>query len=293
MSTSTIPYRTSLLALCALSAGLLSTSCMQKPLCEELGDCGGAEPLGTWQLAPGYPSCLEDLYVPATDPRLLGAEVPPARAPAIEPALYDWCYMLVTGGAEDAVRRPPRFYYESGPVGWASITYKGVDPMTGIRNYTIGLTRTGTFILDFPAVCIRSFGLEENQPVRDMNGNVVAGPSNACKQIEVQIGESGLGEGSYSNVICNPNAADPEGCLCQFDVSEAGGGGGGTYEISGSTIRHEPTGTTTSFPQFADYCNKSGSLELTGHDGTYLFGVKGLRTMSLLKAAAPPAAPPP
>lgn len=285
MSKSTTTSRTSFLALCAISAGLASAGCMQKPLCDDLGSCGGAEPLGTWQLAPGYPSCLEDLYVPPTDPRLLGAEVQPARAPAIEPALYDWCYKLVTGGAEDAVRKPPRFYYESGPVGWASIQYKGVDPVTGIRNYTAGISRTGTYFLDFPAVCIRSFGLQENQPVRDMNLMVVGPPSPACKQIEYQIGESGIGEGSYSNVICNPNAADPEGCLCQFDVNETGGGSG-TYEITGNTIRHEPTGTST-FPQTADFCNKTGSLELTGHDGNYLFGVKGLRTMSLLKTATP------
>ncbi len=291
MSKSTIPSRASLLAFCGVLAALSATGCTQKPLCDDLGSCGGAEPLGSWQLQPGYPSCLEDLYVPATDPRLLGAEVPPARSPAIEPALYDWCYMLVTGGDIKILRKPPRFYYESGPVGFAVLTYKGANAMTGINEYSLGISRTGTYILDFPAVCVTSFGAEPNQPVRDMAGMVVGPPSGICKQLEFPLGQSGIGEGSYSNVICQDNPQEPGGCLCQFDVSETGGGSG-TYKIEGNTIRHEPTGTST-FPQLAEYCNKGSSLELTGHDGSYLFGVKGLRTMSLQKSVAPPAAPAP
>jgi hypothetical protein len=281
MSSNMIPSRGLFLSACALVVGLSSAGCMQKPLCDDLSDCGGPEPMGTYQLSPGHPSCLEDLYVPVTDPRLKGAEIQPARSPAIEPALYDWCYQLIVGGDQDFWRRDVRFYYESGPIGWASITYKGLNPMTGVKEYTLGTARTGTYIFDFPAVCMRSFGATDGQPPRDLNDNPMGEPTSLCKQLQLPLSQAGMSEGAYQNVICEANPAEPEGCLCQFDVSETGGGSG-TYEIVGKTIRHEPTGTSN-FPQIADYCNKGPSLELTGHDGNYLFGTKGLRTMDLQK----------
>ena len=79
----------SVIALLGASA-LIASGCKQEVLCQELGECGGAVPFGTWALAPGYPSCIEDLYVPPDDPRLYGGEVPSARKEVIEPALWDW-----------------------------------------------------------------------------------------------------------------------------------------------------------------------------------------------------------
>lgn len=281
MSTKATTSFPSLLTLGALCVGLSATGCMQKPLCEELSDCGGPDPLGTWQLAPGHPSCSEDLYLPATDPRLLGAEATTARNAPIEPALYDWCYLLVTSGAEKIQRKPPRFYAESAPIGFTSLTY-GRNAMTGENEYTLGITRVGTFYFDFPAVCMRNYGAMDGRPVRDAAGMIVdPTPSNVCKQLQNPLASAGLNEGSYPNTICEPNKEDPEGCLCQFDVSETFGSSG-TYSIQGNTIRHEPTSTST-FPSTVTYCNKGGSLDLTGEEGSYLFNVKGLRTMNLLK----------
>jgi hypothetical protein len=37
------------------------------------------------------------------------------------------------------------------------------------------------------------------------------------------------------------------------------------------------------------FCNQGDGLELTGADGDYLFGLRGLRTMSLTRAPAPQA----
>jgi hypothetical protein len=110
-------------------------------------------------------------------------------------------------------------------------------------------------------------------------------PVNVCKQLEVPLRQSGIGEGSYRNTTCDPNPADPAGCLCTFDVSETGGPSG-TYQLSDDhTIVHLPG---SNFPQRATYCNKGDSLELTGADGAYLFDVRGLRTFKLARMAAPP-----
>lgn len=274
-----------LIGMCGLLS-LLSSGCMQKPLCTELGDCGGGVPAGTWQLSPGHPSCSEDLYEPPTDTRLsggLGAEVPTARNPIIEPAFFDWCLLLVTKGEGNIQHREPRFYYESGPVGWASIRYEPQSPVHG--TYTVGLNRTGTYVLDFPAYCIRAFGATDGkEPLNAMN-EVVGPPTTACKQLEVMVGESGIGEGSYPNVICQENPTDPEGCLCQFDVNESGGPSGTYRLLDGNTIEHLTTRPT--FPQKATFCNKGSSLQLTGTDGSYLFGLRGLRTLDLTPAVDP------
>ena len=40
---------------------------------------------------------------------------------------------------------------------------------------------------------------------------------------------------------------------------------------------------TPNFPAKATYCNKGNSLQLTGSDGEYLFGLFGLRTLDLGK----------
>jgi hypothetical protein len=256
---------------------LSMTGCKQEPLCPELGSCGGALPIGDWVLAPGHGSCSEDLYLPATDTRLVMGDLPPGRTPPPEPALFDWCLLLVTGPGDSIQVKPPRFYYESGPIGAASIRYEANG------HFAAGITRTGTYTLDFPAFCMRAFGAMDGKvadPVNDPNGP----PVGVCKQLEVPLRASGLGEGSYRNTTCYPNPADPAGCLCDFDVTETGGPSGSYQLLDGNTIVHLPA---TNFPQKVTYCNKGNTLELTGANGDYLFGTRGLRTLDLVRASMP------
>jgi hypothetical protein len=260
------------LALCGLSVALVS-GCKQQPLCPELGNCGGPAPIGDWALSPGHGSCSEDLYTPPADTRLVGADLPAARMPPPEPALFDWCDLLVTSGGKDIQAHPPRFFYESGPIGAASVRFSADG------HYSAGLTRTGTYTLDFPALCMREFGAMDNRPAdptNDPNGP----PVNICKQLEVPLRSSGLGEGSYRNTTCDPNQDDPAGCLCTFDVSEATGGAGEYQLLDSHTLLLLPG---TNFPENVTYCNQGDSLELTGANGDYLFGQRGLRTMNVAK----------
>lgn len=266
-----------LVALCVLLV-VLTSGCskfMQEPRCGVLGDCGGAMPVGDWVLAPGHPSCSEDIYVAPTDTRLVMADLPAARTPHPEPALFDWCDLLVTNGGNMVQAHPPRFYYQDGRVGAASIHY-GAD-----GRFSAGITRTGTYTLDFPAYCMRAFGATDGRPAdpqNDPNGP----PVGLCKQLEVGVRASGLGEGSYRNTTCDVNPADLQGCLCTFDVTETGGPGGTYQMLDNHTILQLPF---TNFPQRVTFCNKGDSLELTGAEGDYLFGQRGLRTMDLVKAA--------
>ena len=269
MSTNT----TSLLAFATLF-GLLASGCAQKPLCSELGNCGG-NPVGYWVLAPGYPSCMEDLYLPQTDKRLVAATMPAAGHPPPEPAVYDWCDLLIASGGPNVQLRPPAFFYESGQIGSAEVR------INQDGTYTTGITRTGTFQLDFPAACVRMFGASDGKPITPADPASPVG--NVCKQLEPPISASGLGEGSYRNTRCEPNAADPGGCVCQFDVTETGGPGGFWKPFDANTLLFIPQ---TNFPAKVTYCVKGDSLELTGADGDYLFGQRGLRTFKLQRIVA-------
>jgi hypothetical protein len=288
----------------ALLAALLGgpTGCKQEVLCPSLGDCGGPPPLGIkpgadgdWVLAPGHPSCTEDLYVPAGDTRLIGGNIPTTGTPYPEPAVFDWCVLLVTGpvaGGQIEVK-PPRFYYESGPIGFATLKFQADG------HFSTGITRTGTFTLDFPTYCIRAFGAMDNRPTDPTDPKSL--PVNVCKQLEVPLASSGIGEGSYHNSTCDPNTdelrarygldgpADPGGCLCRFDVDETGGPAG-TYIVQQdrATIVDFPDAVASNFPQKTTYCARGDDLKLTGADGLYLFDQKGLRTMDLVRGCKDP-----
>ena len=266
--------RAGLTAACALLASL-TFGCTQTPLCPELGDCGGPIPIGTWSLDPNHVSCLEDLYQPTRDTRLFGAEIPAARVPTVEPALYDWCYLLVAS-RDDIQLKPPPFYTESAQIGEANVSYNADN------TYTVGLTRTGTFHFDFPAACMRAFGGIDGLPADPKDP--ASPPVNICKQLEPRIMANGIGEGAYPNAECNPNPADPAGCLCLFDIAATSGPGGRFEVLDAHTILHY---TSNNFPAKVTYCNKGTELELTGADGSYLFNQKGLRTMSLAKGNPP------
>jgi hypothetical protein len=274
--------KASLLALVA-ALSTSSAGCTQTPKCEELGDCGGEAPLGAWVLGAGHPSCQEDLYAVTKDPRLFAGEVPAARQPPIEPAAWDWCYLLVTSGGPKIQLKQPTFFYESGPIGRATLSYSG-NPYDGNGTYTLGLAYTGTYFMDFPAICMREFGAMDNRPANDETGMPVGGPVGVCQQLQPYVAAAGIGEGSYPNVSCGVMPDDALGCRCYFEVSETGGSAG-TYRVQGNTIVHW---ADKQFSMHADFCNKGDSLQLTGHDGSYLFNVPSLRTMDLAKGMATP-----
>jgi hypothetical protein len=274
---------TNVLALCGL-LGALTSGCAQTPLCPALGDCGGPDPIGSWVLAPGYPSCTEDLFVPPTDKRLTRATMPAAGHPAPEPAVYDWCDLLIASGGPMVQLRQPAFLYESGQIGVAEVRINAPDGSAGTDGtYTTNITRTGTFVLDFPEICVRQFGATDGKPIDPTNPMSPVG--NVCKQLEPPIAASGLGEGSYRNTRCEPNPTDPGGCVCQFDVTETGGPSGFWKRYDQNTLLFIPQ---TNFPGKVTFCNKGTSLELTGADGDYLFGQRGLRTFRLKQVVVAP-----
>jgi hypothetical protein len=268
---------------------ILMAGCKQEALCPALDSCGGPI-VGDWHLAAGHPSCSEDVYAAPTDPRLVQADLPAARTPPPEPALYDWCDLLVTGPG-DIVHQPPLFYtdgpngyrgttgvanyYVGGPIGAATIHYDANG------TYTLSTTRTGTYHLDFPNYCMYAFGAKEQlvDPADPSQGTL-----NVCRQL--QVGLRAIGLKKYLNIACKPS--EQQGCGCDFDLSDTETNAG-TYAPYGGNMQHIPG---NSFPQQVTYCAQADRLQLTGADGAYLFDRVGLRTMDLVRFTPPPPAAP-
>jgi hypothetical protein len=273
-------------------AATLISGCAQKPLCPELGSCGGDIPFGAWALAPGYPSCMEDLYLPPTDTRLVTPNVPEIRTSPPEPAVFDWCDLLVASGGPEVQAFPPRFFYESGQIGTSNLRINNdadSKEHPGLYSFSVSLTRTGTFYLEFPPICVRGFGAMD-KPFDPANPETTG---DVCHQLQAPIAASGLGEGSYRNTVCVANPNDPPnnpGCTCRFDVTETGGPSGFVKRLGASTLEFT---LQTTFPNKVTYCNHGESLDLTAADGDYLFAVKGLRTFKMKRVAdmGPPPTP--
>jgi hypothetical protein len=270
-----------LVAACGL-LGVFAAGCdklMQQPNCPALSDCGGPVPVGTWILTPGHGSCSEHLYVAPTDPRLPMGIVPVARAPLPEPALYDWCDQLITKAYDSKtgiVSVAANFYTPDIQVGGGSVQYNQDG------TYSAGLTRTGSYTLTFPSLCMREFGATDGNPAVDTTQMMPVGPPvDICKQLELPLGQAGMGPGSFRNTVCNPDQEG--GCVCTFDATETGGGGGNYLALQGEPTLVNLPGPGKDFPQKVTYCNTGSGLQLTGADGQYLFGTLGLRTLDLVR----------
>ncbi len=171
---------------------------------------------------------------------------------------------------------------ESGQIGTSNLRINddaNSPDHLGLTSFSVSLTRTGTFYLDFPAVCVHEFGALDGRPV---DPNNPTGPTgDVCQQLQAPIAASGLGEGSYRNTTCVANPSDPkgnQGCICRFDVTETGGPSGFVKALNSNTLEFT---LQTTFPNKVTYCNQGDSLELTAADGDYLFGVKGMRTFKM------------
>jgi hypothetical protein len=247
----------------------LTAGCKQPTLCEALGDCGGALPSGDYALVKdmGTFSCSEDLYAPPPDTRLKQADIPSARTPLVEPALFDWCQLIGTGQGTDIIRsKPPGMFPESAPIGGAILHYSADG------TYVLSTTRTGTFDLDLPAYCMRAFG------ATDMGG------MNLCQRLEMSLNMNSAAK--YRNFHCVINTNDPAsnyGCFCTYDFVEVQKSAGRFIPQSASEILHLPG---NDFPETVTYCNAGARLQLTGTDGEYLFDRVGLRTLDLVKITA-------
>jgi hypothetical protein len=252
---------TTAFALAALAVSI--SGCKQPSACPGFAICGGALPVGDWVLDMGHPSCSDDLYTPAADPRLVGGDLPAARTPPPEPALYDWCSLLVATDApdpKDTAYKLPNPYAESAPIGVALIHYD--DKM----KFKISTTRTGTFKTDFPGYCMRAFGA------------VDSGGLTVCQKLTMSL-NSHLPK-RYKNINCAAVAADPQGCVCSFDLSDFTESSGILQSVGGGEMVHL---FSNNFPQSVSYCLQGDSLQLMTSNDEYLFDRLGLRTLSLVR----------
>jgi hypothetical protein len=283
-----VPLVFALVSVAGLAAG-----CKQPTICHALGACGGNAPIGikpntdgNWVIAPGHASCSEDLYIPASDPRLSMAAPTTAGTANPEPAVYDWCSLLVAGPGSNIEVNPPRLYEGGAEYGFVTLKFQPDG------HFSSGITLTGTFVLELPAQCVTAFGATGGQlDPTDPTSPVV----DVCARLQGPLYNSAINTGAYQNLQCAANtaqlratlgldgAADPNGCLCRYDLDETGGPAGTYALLNQNTIIDYPDAVNSNYPQQTTFCLQGDDLQLTGADGAYLFDQKGLRTLDLVR----------
>jgi hypothetical protein len=288
------------LAVAAASALPLVAGCKQQTACPGFESCGGPIPAGDWTLDSAHGSCSDTLYTPPVDPRLVNADLPAARQPIPDPALYDWCDLLVTSPQipiaspvdpmpkpnlmNSIVGRPPNFSFDTFAVTQATVHYDERG------NYALSTTRGGTFLVDFPTYCMRAFGAIDT--TFDPNA-LTASTGSVCQKLQATL--PFVTPPQFLNIVCLTNddanrqnllnkgvridyPADPGGCLCQVDVQDRTDTRG-TVLADGADMLHL---SASDFPMQVSYCRGGSELALSSVNDAYLFNRPGLRTLDLV-----------
>jgi hypothetical protein len=251
-------------AVCATACG---GSAGAEDGCPNLDGCGG-DPSGSWvlHLACQYVPPLTYTVPTVAPPQTMLAQTPGPAAPATKSA-GDWCSSLVF--------EPPGPNTPSGsPAGQVTqvLLPHGAGKVTATtailsanHNYNTAVDTKSTTLTHFAPTCITAYG---------------AHPS--CAELATELASFESAMPNYAKMVCN-DAADG-GCDCTYDyVSTAADTG--SWRVTGGNLLY----FISAYNQFqpiveTTFCSANNTLTITGRNGTSLFAVSGLRTLTLAPA---------
>lgn len=247
--------------------------CAIEEHCEALSECGGSV------LAPGstdflnadslvdtqwwaYPGdeCQDPLFTPPPNPTLLHQAPTLANQPPIEPSGADWCSNLVFNS--DRTIYSVNLWFPQIPLLDAKLTYSAASESDTEGTFEMQVRYFKKMRADFSAQCMTAQG-------------VVMG----CNEFTFQMREKLRAEPNISDINCGPGPQG--GCSCIYDMLLISGVTG-PWRTEGGVLTHYDA--LRDFPSEADYCVNGDTLEMTGHDRTWLFNQTGLRTLQFVRA---------
>lgn len=257
-----------------LGAALLGLpGCAIDEHCEALGDCGGrvlSSGATDFYLADGQvdtqwwafagDECQDPMHTPPTNSTLLNQpphlsnESPPERTSA------DWCSNLVI--KSDRSIKSVNLWFPQIPLLEAKLTYSGADANATEGYYQAQLKFFKQMRADFSAQCMTAQG-------------IVMGCTEFTSAMRTVLAQ----EPNITSITCVPGPQ--QGCSCIYDMLLVTGVTGPWRSNNGVLTHYNDIGD---FPAEADYCAGTDTLEMSGHDRTWLFGQTGLRTMEFVRA---------
>jgi hypothetical protein len=240
---------------------LLAGGCSQGPLCHELSNCGG-NPVEKWaQLPRGEETpgtyCQEIVHVPPVEATLRNQLLPVNRQRLPEKQTADWCSeLIITGDQKEAIKN--HNYW------WEDLPYiNGFLEYSSDGTYRADLTRKGFVDRWYSQTCLRKYGY-----------------AGSCEDFRAAFERANQGAGEYNTFECKENT-QRGGCDCSFLIFEVNKLYG-SYAQQGSTITHYPASPVDHFSQ-ADICVQNDKIQVSGKNNSYLWDMKGLRTIEMVK----------
>jgi hypothetical protein len=238
--------------------------------CPDITGCGG-DPTATGQDPPGnwnihswcqYVPPFTYTVTPPPSPQIWLNQAP-AKTPAASKASGDWCQSIVytpansPGNSTGQARLTfPTLNHTPGVLTGATVN---LDPNS--HTYQVAISTSSSTTTHFAPSCLTAFG-----------------NSTSCTDFETQLAAS-YGVPNYQNTVCSD--ASDGGCDCSFLFAGAAADQG-TWRTVGDTLYFfsafnelQPIVETT-------YCSSNHTLSISGKNGTSLFAVAGLRTLTLV-----------
>lgn len=245
-------------ALVALLVVLTASGCQTPPHCELLGTCGGDLKAGLvdeaseseW-VATTQDACMDQLQLPVVPVSLYQQPARPVGKKAPAPATADWCASLWQK-ADGTLR------------------YQGYFPIIPIQNVVLTLKERefeAHFLsfapqkMVFPYECRASQGINES-----------------CPTLGRHIAAAIAAESNVYHTRCYDDPDGEGGCICEYDL-RLFTSVPGTWGFDDGVVTFYDNSFAPSPPAPADYCLAGDKLEMTGHNGLWLFNRPNLRTL--------------
>jgi hypothetical protein len=247
--------------------------------CPETATCGG-DPTGDWLVdnvceyspsQPAQPLSFLQIIAAPEDPTLAPVQPMPTTS-------GDWCSMLFLPSASPT---NVTLWHGAALLTSGNVSFRNVN---GSQTYAAELTFTTPATTHFTPACIQSGGLSPTC------GELATAIDGFYKNAAMQVN----GTSPYRQLTCTE--ASDHGCDCNYtyevDVTDTG-----TWAVTdgvltetsqtylfncAATKEYQPT-----LPVPASYCS-NGGLTLTGHEGASLYGILGLRMLTMHKWQPPP-----
>lgn len=243
-----------------IALALVVLGCSTEQKCAELSQCGGDLLSGLhngeseWVATP-RDACMDDLQLPVNPVSIAQQPAPKAGRKPVAAATSDWCSSLV--------QEPD-----------GTLRFQGYFPIIPLQNAVLSFKERefeAHFLffapqqMSFPASCRAAQGIEQS-----------------CPALGRHIAAAIAAESNVYNMRCYDDGE--QGCTCDYEL-RLFTSVPGTWAAAGNRVTFYDNSLAPSPPSPADYCLNGDTLELTGHNGSWLFNRPNLRTLEFHRAS--------
>lgn len=271
-------YRTFHAGACSFAPAALALSllggCAAEEVCAALPKCGGDIVGSVDADGDGFAetrwviggACTNQVFVPPLNASLVNQSPPVQGVPPPEPAHSNWCSQMTITRDKTIQKINP--WFPAIPVRDGAVTYSADG------SYNVQINYFAQQLVEFPGGCFTGQGFSIVSP-----GTVSTSNTMTCAEFEGVLQARLATEPNIAGLVCGPDGKG--GCNCLYDLLMVTGSNG-TWIAEDGVVTHYDRVTGVA-PSRADFCVNGGTLDLSGHERTFLFNQPHLRSIVLAR----------